>query len=79
LIAVAGGTSLAVLGPGPPIVLYLVLDGTILLLALLSERGRYRPSRRVAPGKKRTSVFVDKHRPVDEWFATILEPEPGST
>jgi hypothetical protein len=42
-LAVVGGVVLAGLGFGSPIVLYLLVNGLIVIAALLFERGRYRP------------------------------------
>ena len=44
LVAIAGALVLAILGVGTPIVLYLCVNGAIVLAALLFERGRYRPA-----------------------------------
>ena len=43
VLAVAGAVLLAGLGFGSPIVLYLFVNGAIVIAALLFERGRYRP------------------------------------
>jgi hypothetical protein len=48
ILAVAGAVVLAGLGLGSPIVIYLFVNGLIVIAALLFERGRYRPP--VTPG-----------------------------
>jgi hypothetical protein len=50
VVAMAGAVILAALGIGATIVLYLFINGGIVLAALLFERGRYRPA--VSPGGK---------------------------
>lgn len=43
ILAMAGAVVLASLGRGAPIVLYLFVNGAVVVAALLFERGRYRP------------------------------------
>ena len=43
ILAMAGAVVLASLGWGAPIVLYLFVNGAVVVAALLFERGRYRP------------------------------------
>ncbi len=60
MLAVAGAVLLAGLGFGWPIVFYLFVNGTIVIAALLFERGRYRPP--VTPGgfwQETAERFVD--------------------
>jgi hypothetical protein len=60
LVAVAGAVVLAVLGVGSPIVIYLCVNGFIVLAAIFFERGRYRPP--VTPGgswQETAERFVD--------------------
>jgi hypothetical protein len=60
VIAVVGAIVLAILGVGLPIVLYLFVNGLIVIAALLFERGRYRPP--VTPGgswQETAERFVD--------------------
>jgi hypothetical protein len=48
ILAIAGAVVLASLRVGAPIVLYLGVNGCIVLAALFFERGRYRPA--ITPG-----------------------------
>ena len=60
IVAMAGAAVLASLGLGAPIVLYLFVNGAIVIAALLFERGRYRPP--VTPGgpwQETAERFVD--------------------
>lgn len=50
VLAIAGAVVLAALKVGATIILYLFVNGAIVLGAILFERGRYRP--RVTPGGK---------------------------
>jgi hypothetical protein len=43
IVAIAGAVVLAAIGVGSPIVLYLFVNGAIVIAALLFERGRYQP------------------------------------
>jgi hypothetical protein len=60
ILAVAGAFVLVGLGLGSPIVIYLFVNGLIVIAALLFERGRYRPP--VTPGgswQETAERFVD--------------------
>ena len=60
IVAVFGALILAGLGVGSPVVLYLFVNGLIVIAALLFERGRYRPP--VTPGgswQETAERFVD--------------------
>lgn len=60
LLAVAGGLVLLALGAGFGAVIYFVVNGVVVLAAVLFERGRYRPS--VTPGgnwQETDERFVD--------------------
>ena len=60
LLAMAGAVLLGLLDVGPPIVLYLGANGTIVLLAILFERGRYRPPTTESGGWQDTAErFID--------------------
>jgi hypothetical protein len=61
VLAVAGAVVLASLGFGSPIVLYLFVNGLIVIAALLFERGRYRPSvtQGGGPWQETAERFVD--------------------
>ena len=57
VMAVAGAVVLAGVGVGSPIVIYLFVNGLIVIAALLFERGRYRPPlTQGVPGKKPLNV-----------------------
>jgi hypothetical protein len=60
VLAVAGAVVLASLGFGSPIVLYLFVNGLIVIAALLFERGRYRPPvTQSGPWQETAERFVD--------------------
>ena len=60
IVAVVGAVVLATLGVGSPIVLYLFVNGVIVIAALLFERGRYRPRVTASgPWQDTAERFVD--------------------
>ena len=60
IVAVVGAVVLATLGVGSPIVLYLFVNGVIVIAALLFERGRYRPRvTESGPWQDTAERFVD--------------------
>jgi hypothetical protein len=60
MLALGGGIALALIGVGPSVVLYLVVNGAVVLLALLFERGRYRPTgSQPGPWQETEERFVD--------------------
>lgn len=60
IVAVLGAIVLAVLQVGSPIVLYLFVNGALLIAALLLERGRYRPPVSASgPWQETGERFVD--------------------
>lgn len=60
IVAMAGAVVLASLRVGAPIVLYLFVNGAIVIIALFFERGRYRPPvTQSGPWQETAERFVD--------------------
>jgi hypothetical protein len=60
IVAVIGAIVMAALGVGSPIVLYLFVNGAVVIAALLLERGRYRPPVSASgPWQETGERFVD--------------------
>ena len=60
VFAIALGAVLALTGVGPTLVLYVVVQGIVVIVALLFERGRYRPiGTERGPWQETDERFVD--------------------
>src|SRR2546423_13190182 len=78
IVAVLGAFVLAGLGVGSPVVLYLFVNGLILIAALVFERGRYRPPMTSGGSWQETAErFVDPT--TGQLMKVRYNPQTGAT